>query len=235
MELITSSSTENPTGGHTNNEYIGVNVRVVSTNSNNYVLVEEFDSSESDKKHVLVSATYESKPEVDNIESKERYQSDDNYDQQEESEELEKKLMILADASKLKLLAKNFLHPNEKIGLNGLMGRCFFDRASAPEVMSKEESDIRAMILADAKALEAYAVGYFNPDIGIDEVDPTIFGRNYFTFDEESKERIQILSDAFILKKYASDYLHPEVKVVNDDSTLFGCNYFNRISSLEAM
>ena len=228
MELITSSSTENPTGGHINNEYIGVNVRVVSTNSNDYVLVEEFDSS--DKEHVLVSATYESTPEVDNIESKERYQSDDNYDQQEESEELEKKLMILADASKLKLLAKNFLHPNEKIGLNGLMGRCFFDRASAPEVMSKEESDTRAMILADAKALKAYAVGYFNPDIGIDEVDPTNFGRKFFTFDEESKERVQILSDAFILKKHASAYLHPEVKVVNDDSTLFGCNIGSYIS-----
>ena len=221
MELVRSSSTEFPSsaGERITNEYIGVDVR-----DNDNALVKEFDSLD---KHDLDSAKSKSKYEVDDNESKDRCQSRDKYDQQEEIEGLEKKMMILADASKLKLLAKYFLHPNEKIVSNGLMGRCFFDRASAPEVISKEESYVRAMILADAKALKANAVRYFNPNMRIDEVKPTTFGRSFLTDDDEPKERAQILSDVDMLKNYTSAYLHPEVKGVND--------YLNTVSSLKSM
>merc|ERR1719491_1000617 len=161
-------------------------------------------------------------------------ESDDEYDEELE-EGLKERKMILADASNLKLLAKNFLYPEKKIVSNGNTGHCYFDRASAPEEMSKEDADERAMILADAKALKTNAVGYLHPEVSIDKVDPTVFGRNYFAAydDEDAGERTQILAEAAMLKKHATYYLHPETEVVNDDGTSFGCNYFDRVSAPE--
>jgi len=234
MGLIRSSSADVPhsTRGRISNEIIGVDIPVetggtsnvvpiVSDDSDDYVLVlgveEEIDSS--DEEDELVSGT---SSEND---------SGDEYDEEEESEDdIAEKMMTLADASKLKLIARNYLHPEDKIESNGITGRCFFYRVSAPKVISKEEADERAMILADAKALKAVAEGYLNPDLAIGEVDPTCFGKDCFAPNEEIEERDRILAEAIMLKKHVCDYLHPESKVTNVDATAFGRNYFSRAS-----
>jgi len=142
-----------------------------------------------------------------------------------------------------KKLASNYLHPEAKVNDtdDNAFGRNYFNRPDAPAVISIEEAEERAQILADAALLKKETISYAHPEAPI-EVDSTAFGRNYFTatsdMDEDEEERAQILAETAMFKKFASDYLHPETKVENTDATLFGRNYFNKpdapeVSSLD--
>jgi hypothetical protein len=53
-------------------------------------------------------------------------------------------------------MAKFFLHPEIPVTTTDptATARCYFDRASAPEVESIEEAEARAQILSDEAALE---------------------------------------------------------------------------------
>jgi len=237
MGLIRSSSADVPqhsTGGRISNEIIGVDtlvetggtpnvVPLVSDESDEYVLVSDVE----DEDDAVSITSSESDSESDDED-----ESDDEYDEEDEVEDdIEEKMIIMADAFNLKLLARNYLCPDDKIVTNGIMGRCFFNRASAPDVMSKEEADEYAMILADAKALKTDAEGYHNPELVICETDPTVFGRNYYAPDDEAEERAKILKEATMLKQSAAKYQYPEDKVETSNATLFGRNYFNRFDS----
>jgi uncharacterized protein (UPF0261 family) len=161
----------------------------------------------------------------------------------EDDEFADERADVLADALALKQAAIDYLHP--EIGVKTtdatLFGRNYFSRYSAPDVMSVEEANERAYVLADALALKKSAIGYLHPEIGVSTEDATLFGRNYFSRAsapdvesvEEANERAQILSDALALKKSAIGYLHPEVGVTSADGACFGHNYFNRASAPE--
>eukprot|EP00587_Corethron_hystrix_P000483 CAMPEP_0113329406 /NCGR_PEP_ID=MMETSP0010_2-20120614/20881_1 /TAXON_ID=216773 ORGANISM="Corethron hystrix, Strain 308" /NCGR_SAMPLE_ID=MMETSP0010_2 /ASSEMBLY_ACC=CAM_ASM_000155 /LENGTH=92 /DNA_ID=CAMNT_0000191489 /DNA_START=736 /DNA_END=1014 /DNA_ORIENTATION=+ /assembly_acc=CAM_ASM_000155 len=74
--------------------------------------------------------------------------------------------------------------------------------------------------------------------VGVESVDSTSFGRNYFNRtsedeDVDDEERAMILKEAASLKKLASDYLHPEDGIKSVDSCAFGRNYFTRPSGLD--
>jgi len=81
------------------------------------------------------------------------------------------------------------------------------------------------------------ASGYLHPEAKVENIDATLFGRNYFSRPdalgvsnvEEAEERATILADAASLKVEAMSYTHPEAPVVVDPST-FGRNYFVTVS-----
>eukprot|EP00526_Cylindrotheca_closterium_P017564 CAMPEP_0113639394 /NCGR_PEP_ID=MMETSP0017_2-20120614/20664_1 /TAXON_ID=2856 /ORGANISM="Cylindrotheca closterium" /LENGTH=308 /DNA_ID=CAMNT_0000550601 /DNA_START=118 /DNA_END=1040 /DNA_ORIENTATION=+ /assembly_acc=CAM_ASM_000147 len=159
---------------------------------------------------------------------------------EEESEE-EERAMILQEARALKQLAVDYLHPEKPVVSTDAtaFGRNYFDRASAPETMSVEEAEERALVLKDAQALKQLAVDYMHPELPVVTSDPTACGRNYFDRasaleqedKEEMEERDMILQDMAILKQLAVDYLHPELPMVTSDPTACGRNYFSRASA----
>ena len=75
--------------------------------------------------------------------------------EQESYEEAEERANVLADAANLKRLAVHYMHP--EIGVKTtdptVYGRNYFNRFSADEVDSVEESEERAKVLADCEAL----------------------------------------------------------------------------------
>merc|ERR1719246_422508 len=152
-------------------------------------------------------------------------------------EEAEERAKIIAEANMLMKYASDYLRPEAKVtNVDAtVFGRSYFSRASAPEVLSSEEADERAMIISDAATLKIHAVSYIHPEIEVINADPTSYGRNYFlsSITEESDERSQILAEASMFNKLASNYLHPEIKVENTDATMFGRNYFSRPDVLE--
>merc|ERR1712157_699598 len=141
-------------------------------------------------------------------------------------------------AAMLKELATNYQHPEVKVDSSDatLFGRNYFNRFDGSEVVEEEDAEERAQILADAAALKKEAVYYNCPEAPVD-VDPTAFGRNFFTAYSDSEvdeeEREQILGEATMLKELATNYQQPEVKVDSSDATLFGRNYFNRFDGTE--
>jgi xylose isomerase len=161
----------------------------------------------------------------------------------EEDEFADERAEILAEASALKKLAVDYMHP--EIGVTSTDGACFgrnyFNRFSAPETEDVEVADERARILSEAAALKKSAIDYMHPEVGVATTDATLFGRNYFIRpsapgtdeDEFADERAEILAEAVALKKLAVDYLHPEVGVTFTDATRFGRNYFSRPSAPE--
>eukprot|EP00581_Thalassiosira_minuscula_P031171 CAMPEP_0183784854 /NCGR_PEP_ID=MMETSP0739-20130205/66203_1 /TAXON_ID=385413 /ORGANISM="Thalassiosira miniscula, Strain CCMP1093" /LENGTH=540 /DNA_ID=CAMNT_0026028843 /DNA_START=35 /DNA_END=1658 /DNA_ORIENTATION=- len=150
---------------------------------------------------------------------------------------------ILAEASALKKLATDYMHP--EVGVTATdgaaFGRNYFNRASAPETEDTDEAEERALVLAEAAALKKSAVDYMHPEVGVTTTDATVFGRNYFNRpsapdmedDEDAEERACVLAEAAALKKLATDYMHPEVGVTSADGACFGRNYFNRPSAPE--
>merc|ERR1719223_1891960 len=88
-------------------------------------------------------------------------------------------------------------------------GRNYFNRPSAPDAISEEEAEERALILAEAAAMKKLAVDYMHPELGVESTDSTSFGRNYFNrpsapdaiSEEEAEERAQILAEAAAMKK----------------------------------
>merc|ERR1712166_1556474 len=76
---------------------------------------------------------------------------------------------------------------------------------------------------------------YHYPEVGVEFVDPTCFGRNYFKSAEVvDADREQVLADAAALKKLSVDYHHPEVGVESVDPTCFGRNYFKSAEVVDA-
>jgi len=72
-------------------------------------------------------------------------------------EGLAERLRILADARALKSLAEAFLKPEVGVKTNGLMGRNYYDRPSAPVQMEDEDADEVVDILEDALMLKKAA------------------------------------------------------------------------------
>lgn len=157
----------------------------------------------------------------------------------EESDVDEERELILADAKKLKAVAKWYLQPETPIDSDGFAtGRNYFSRPSAPEY-DEDDMEERDLILKDMKQLKMTAEWYLNPEKPV-MVDSCATGRGYFTrasapdFEEEetAAERDLILSDASELKKVAGWYLHPEI-AVQVDSTATGRDFFSRPSAPE--
>eukprot|EP00984_Skeletonema_dohrnii_P032555 scaffold26904_cov74-Skeletonema_dohrnii-CCMP3373.AAC.1 len=159
----------------------------------------------------------------------------------EDIELADERAAVLAEASALKKLAVDYLHPEVGVtSVDGsLFGRNYFTRASAPDTEDDEFADERAEVLAEAAALKKLAVDYLHPEVGVTSVDGAAFGRNYFNRAsapdvediELANERAAILAEVASLKKLAVDYLHPEVGVTSVDGAAFGRNYFNRASA----
>ncbi len=149
----------------------------------------------------------------------------------------------LRDAMKLKQLARDYLNPEVGVVTSDATtyGRCYFDRYSAIEQESVEESEERAAILEDAKMLKHSAKDYLHPEVRVITSDPACLGRCYFSRYSsieqesvaESEERVTILEDAMKLKQLARDYLHPEEGIVTSDVTAYGRCYFGRYSAIE--
>ena len=107
--------------------------------------------------------------------------------------------------------------------------RCFFDRASA---MSGTETEERAQVLADARALKEAVVAYRHPEVGV--TSNGVQARCYFDrasadmpeTSEEMEYRAQVLADVANLKSQAMAYRHPEVGVTSNG--LSSRNYFTR-------
>eukprot|EP01083_Nonionella_stella_P257486 881316_1 len=121
--------------------------------------------------------------------------------------------MALADATALKKLAIDYMHPEIPVVTTDATStaRCYFDRASAPEQESVEEAEESAMVLADAAALKKLAIDYMHPEIPVVTTDATSTARCYFDRAsapeqesvEEAEESAMVLADAAALKKLA--------------------------------
>jgi len=153
---------------------------------------------------------------------------------------------VLDDARKLKVLARDYMHPERSVETTDPMsfGRNFFSRPSAVPVETQEEAEELDKILQDAKDLAQLAKHYAHPEESVKQTEEERMfasARNYFDrVDgpgqeswEHAEERAKVLEDAQRLKKLAVDYLHPEKGVTKVDSCLYGRNYFNRPSAIE--
>jgi hypothetical protein len=89
----------------------------------------------------------------------------------------EERQRVLDDARQLGEVASYFHHPELPV-VSSCGARCFFDRASAPDVVPDDEKDA---ILADAAALKKAAAMFRHPESEVSCEDPTRFGRNYFS------------------------------------------------------
>jgi hypothetical protein len=122
--------------------------------------------------------------EISNLKTEEviAYDTDESFESDvsdDEEEEEEERALILAELAALKKLANDYRHP--EVGVKGdYSTRCYFDRYSAPEVVSQEEAEEQAQIMADLAALKKSAVDYYHPEIGVTTSDATAMGRNYF-------------------------------------------------------
>merc|ERR1712226_1258157 len=101
----------------------------------------------------------------------------------EGEEEAAEREQILQECAELKKYAGFHLHPEQPVVSQGstLAGRCYFDRASAPEQDTLEESEERAAILEEAAMLKQYAEFYLHPEKPVETTDAFACGRNYFT------------------------------------------------------
>jgi len=145
----------------------------------------------------------------------------------------------MEDLKALKQLAADYLHPERPVVSTDptACGRNCFTRASAPEYEDKEDSEIGAQILEDAKAFKLLANDYLHPELPV-VVYSTVTGRNYFSrvsapeYEslEDAEARAQVMEDVRAFKQLAVDCLHPELPVVIY-STVAGRNYFSRPSA----
>jgi len=101
---------------------------------------------------------------------------------QEDVDDAEERAQVLADATALKKLATDYLHP--EVGVSSTsptaFGRNYFSRPSAIGHEDVDDAEERAQVLADATALKKLAVDYNHPELGVSSTSPTAFGRNYF-------------------------------------------------------
>lgn len=171
----------------------------------------------SDASIILRGRNYFSRP------SAPRY--DDEFDDEEERDR------ILEESADLKKFADFHLHPEKPIVVDPTsLGRNYFDRL----VSVDDGSDIeRETVLREATELKMYADWHLNRHKKIQNVDPTSFGRNYFSVtqeDHDSNEREQILAEAAELKKVAGWFANPDQKV-QVDAFACGRNYFTSASN----
>jgi hypothetical protein len=203
------------------------------------------DAVVADVSYLDEVVSLDSEEESDDEElTEEESESEEESDEEEDAEldeGLAERLRILADARALKSIATAFLHPEVGVKTNGLMARCFYDRASAPTRMEDEEADEIVDIMEDAKALKAAAKMWLHPEEPVKVVDATVFGRNYFNRAsapevesvEEANERARVLADAKALKANVVAWTHPEIGVKTSDPFACGRNYFERASAPE--
>jgi hypothetical protein len=167
--------------------------------------------------------------------------TDSDSEDEDFDEFLAERRQILSDARALRHLAIAFLHPELPVVTSdaAARARCYFNRASAFEQESVEESEVRTQILADAAALKMHAIMYAHPELPVVTSDATATARCYFdrasAFEqesvEESEERAQILADSAALKERAIMYAHPELPVITSDATSTARCYFDRASA----
>merc|ERR1712028_56769 len=92
-------------------------------------------------------------------------------------------------------------------------------------------------VLEEVSKLKKVAGWYLHPENKI-EVDPAIFGRNYFgpsvhdDDDELVEERERVLEEVSKLKKVAGWHLYPESKI-DVDPTTFARNYYSLLAPVE--
>merc|ERR1712166_189357 len=136
---------------------------------------------------------------------------------------------VLADVAALKELATDYHHP--EVGVESVDSTCFGrNYFNSLDVDESNDDNERKAVLAEVSALKKLAVDYHHPEVGVEFVDPTCFGRNYFnSLDSvesiDDNEQKTIFAEAAALKKLSADYHHPEVGVESVDSTCFGRNY----------
>ena len=156
--------------------------------------------------------------------------------------DLFERLLILEDAKQLKNLAVAFLHPEAPIKSDEISkARCYFDRFSAPQQQSFEDTVYIENTLEDALNLKQLAINYMHPEIGIASSNPLTCARcNFSRYSaieqesvEESEERAVILDDAIKLRQAARQYLYPEEGVVTSYAPSYGRCYFSRYSAIE--
>ncbi|KAG7371178.1 hypothetical protein IV203_019748 [Nitzschia inconspicua] len=156
-----------------------------------------------------------------------------------DGDSLEEHDRILQDLQALKMMAEWYLHPEKPVVTNDatVCARNYFTRASAQGV-EEEDTEERAMVLAEAARLKQVAQWYLHPEKPVVTSDPTACARNYFSRasaqgveEEDAEEREMVLAEAARLKQVAEWYLYPEKSVVNSDPTACARNYFNRASA----
>ena len=156
--------------------------------------------------------------------------------------DLFERLLILEDAKQLKNLAVAFLHPEAPIKSDEISkARCYFDRFSAPQQQSFEDTVYIENTLEDALNLKQLAINYMHPEIGIASSNPLTCARcNFSRYSaieqesvEESEERAVILDDVIKLRQAARQYLYPEEGVVTSYAPSYGRCYFSRYSAIE--
>jgi hypothetical protein len=190
-----------------------------------------------------------------------------NYFTRPSSEEIEddgieeERMHVMEDAKALKMSAKWYMHPEKPVFVDSIsLGRNFFTRPSAFDddagcvswVDSSNEQHIsfdfesnsteemeeeRKRVLAEASQLKEVASWYLQPEKPI-VVDPTLFGRNYFSRPSAAEqedvmdieERELIFAEVNELKMVADWYRNPE-KEVTVYATACGRNYFTRPSA----
>jgi hypothetical protein len=193
--------------------------------------------------------SYQTDVMADDVEFDEDDDDDDSLDTKSQDEQEpysnldEERSAILADCQKLMLMAQFFSHPEIPVKTTDhlAMARCYFDRASAPEVESFDDAETHAQIVADMAALKKLAIDYLHPELPVTVTDSTATARCYFNRAsapevesvEDAETRAQILTDAVNLKRLAVDYMHPELPVKTTDSTATARCYFERASASE--
>jgi len=169
----------------------------------------------------------------------EEEESDDEEEEpDEEDEEFNERRFILADCRKLKLAANAYLHPENEIP-SSLACRCYFERVSAPDVLSRDEADEQANLFLATFATKTQARNFLHPEDEVKVEDATLFGRNFFgreaapvTMEEDDDgEHVLILADSEKLKEAAADYFQRERSVASVDPVALGRNFFNRPSA----
>jgi len=138
-------------------------------------------------------------------------------------------------------MAKFYFHPELPVVTTdpAATARCYFDRASAPEVLCKEAAEAHAQIFSDEAALEQLAKDYMHPELPVRTTDPAATARCYFDrasapevlCKEAAEAHAQILSDEAALERLAKDYMHPELPVVTTDPAATARCYFDRPSA----
>eukprot|EP00537_Pseudo-nitzschia_pungens_P007021 CAMPEP_0172356012 /NCGR_PEP_ID=MMETSP1060-20121228/350_1 /TAXON_ID=37318 /ORGANISM="Pseudo-nitzschia pungens, Strain cf. cingulata" /LENGTH=1099 /DNA_ID=CAMNT_0013075891 /DNA_START=70 /DNA_END=3369 /DNA_ORIENTATION=- len=167
---------------------------------------------------------------------------------------------IMQDVKLLKMTAEWYMNPEKPVSVDSTVrGRNYFSRPSAmgddagalswetssgkhlsldfESNYTDEVEEERRRVLAEASQLKEVASWYLQPESPV-KVDPTAFGRNYFSRpsatekEDEHDERELILADLSELKRVADWYMHPEKKVTVY-ATACGRNYFARPSAPE--
>merc|ERR1711865_418683 len=143
---------------------------------------------------------------------------------------------VLNELSELKKVADWHLHPEKKIEVDpAACGRNYFGLSEQDD--DDELDDERERVLEEVSKLKKVAGWYLHPENKI-EVDPAIFGRNYFgpsvhdDDDELVEERERVLEEVSKLKKVAGWHLYPESKI-DVDPTTFARNYYSLLAPVE--